>query len=273
MADGRLSEISPEGRKFVTSVSVTVGNKHVVVFVTMEVGSVASSITRIEVDPKCPLVVRDLLALGGTWTHRSFAPPHPVEHRRIRGWRGACTRNPGNRERTIPFVVVSRIDGQTALPKLDERLAVDLAGIANVYCVDEQASWALTDILRKPLSTYSGAVRIYWPRLSINDDPFRHQLWTASRLQGIERDALERIRRQVRTIIMRASAISVVRPTRSTKFVEQRPEPNRPSSKRKRSNWSSRLRHSPLKTSENSPTSMLPRTMAFDRCLLKANRM
>jgi hypothetical protein len=34
-----LSEVTPEGRKFVTSVSVTVGHKNVVVFVTMEVGS------------------------------------------------------------------------------------------------------------------------------------------------------------------------------------------------------------------------------------------
>lgn len=206
-----LSEITPEGRKFVTSVSVTVGNKHVVVFVTMEVGSVASSITRIEVDPKCPLVVRDLLALGGAWTHGA-SRLFPLSN--IDGFEAgeALALEIQNSERTIPFVVVSCIDGQTALPKLDEKLAVDLAGIANVYCVDEHASWALTDLLRKPLSTYSGAVRIYWPRLSVNDNPFRHQLWTASRLQGIERDALERIRRQVRTIIMRASAISVVRP-------------------------------------------------------------
>ena len=58
-------------------------------------------------------------------------------------------------------------------------------------------------------------MRIYWPRLTANDDPFRHQLWTANRLQSIDVDpktALERIRRQVRTIIMRASAASVVRP-------------------------------------------------------------
>jgi hypothetical protein len=85
-----------------------------------------------------------------------------------------------------------------------------------VYSVDEDASWALTDVLRKPLSTYGGAIRIYWPRVSENDDPFRHQLWTAARLQGIDdepRAALERIRRQVRTIVMRASAASVVRPS------------------------------------------------------------
>lgn len=210
-----LSEVTPEGRKFVTSVSVTVGHKNVVVFVTMEVGSVATSITRIEVDPKCPKVVRDLLAQPGGWFHGAS---------RLRGLSQVDGFDTGealaleiqNEERTIPFVVVSRVLGTTALPKLDEKLAHDLAGVANVYSIDEDASWALTDVLRKPLSTYGGAVRIYWPRLAGNDDPFRHQLWTATRLQSIDADpriALERIRRQVRTIVMRASAASVVRPS------------------------------------------------------------
>lgn len=209
-----LSEVTPEGRRFVTSVSVTVGSKNVVVFVTMEVGSVASSITRIEVDPRCPKVVRDLLALGGTWHHGASRLRALTK---VDGFEAgeALALDLQNKERTIPFVVVSRIDGKTALPKLDEKLASDLAGVANVYSIDEDAAWALTDTLRKPFSTYSGAVRIYWPRLTSNDEPFRHQLWTANRLQGIETDpkvALERIRRQVRTVIMRASAVSVVRP-------------------------------------------------------------
>lgn len=209
-----LSEVTKEGRKFVTTVSVTVGETKVVVFVTMEVGSVATSITRIEFDPKCPKVIRDLLALSGNWYHGAS---------RLRVLTKVDGFDAGeslaleiqNPDRTIPFVVVSRVDGEPALRNLDEKLANDLAGVANVCSVDEEASWALTDLLRKPLSCYGGAVRIYWPLISSTDDPYRHQLWTAARLQGIEGDerlALERIRRQVRTVIMRASAASVVRP-------------------------------------------------------------
>lgn len=209
-----LSEVTSEGRKFVTSVSVTVGHKNVVVFVTMEVGSVATSITHIEVDPKCPKVVRELLSQPGGWFHGAS---------RLRLLSQVDGFDAGeslaleiqNQDRTVPFVVVSRVFGTPALPNLDANLAHDLAGVANVYCVDDAAAWALTDVLRKPLSTYGGAVRIYWPRLAINDDPFRHQLWTATRLQGIDADqqtALERIRRQLRTIVLRASAASVVRP-------------------------------------------------------------
>ena len=210
-----LSEITLEGRKFVTAVSVTVGNKNVVVFVTMEVGSVATLITRIEADARCPRGVRDLLALSGSWYH---GPSRLQPLSRLDGFEAGESLGLKIQQanRTIPFVVMSRVQGHLALPKLDQTLANDLAGVANVYSVDEPASWALTDTLRKPLSTYGGALRIYWPRLVLTDDPFRHQLWTATRLQSIEPDpqkAVDRIRRQVRTIIMSASAASVVRPS------------------------------------------------------------
>lgn len=210
-----LSEVTTEGRKFVTSVSVTVGHRNVVVFVTMEVGSAATSITRIEVDPKCPKVVRNLLALPGGWFHG--ASRLRLRTQPVGGFEDgeSLAYEIQSNDRTVPFVVVSRVSGQTALPKLDERLANDLAGIANVYSVDEDASWALTDVLGKPLSTYEGALRIYWPRPADNADPFRHQLWTANRLSGIDANpeaALDRIRWQVRKIVMQASAAGVVRP-------------------------------------------------------------
>jgi hypothetical protein len=209
-----LSEVTQDGRKYVTTVSITVGNKNVFAFVTMEVGSVTRLVAPVEADAKCPRVVRDLLAQSGNWLHGAslLRPLIPVA-----GFEAGMSLGQEIQDgyRTIPIVVVSRPKGRAALPRLDELIASDLAGLANVYSADEEASWALTDTLRKPLSTYGGAIRIYWPRFSLNDDPFRHQLWTATRLQGIELDsqlALDRIRRQVRTIIMKASAASVVRP-------------------------------------------------------------
>ncbi|OQX69584.1 MAG: hypothetical protein B6A08_04500 [Sorangiineae bacterium NIC37A_2] len=209
-----LVEVTKEGRKFVTTVSVTVGHKSVVAFVTMEVGSVSTAITRIDVDPKCPGVVRDLLDELGPLYHGAS---------RLRELSNVDGFDAGESlaleiltpERTVPFVVVSRVNGNPVLRGLDEKLARDLAGVANVYAVDEDASWALTDRLGKPFSCYDGAVRIYWPRLSSRDEPYRHPLWMATRLHGLEGDerlALERIRRQLRRTIMSASAASVVRP-------------------------------------------------------------
>ena len=209
-----LTEVSEDGRRFVANLSVTVGQKSVVLFVTLEVGSVSTQINRIDVDARCPKVVRDLLGEPGTWHHGAS---------RLRGLSRVDGFDAGetlaleiqNTKRTVPFVVVSRLGSETVLPDLDEKLAFDLAGLANVHTVDDAAAWALTDTLRKQFSCYSGAIRIYWPRLSPQDEPYRHHLWTAARLRGLEDDdrlALDRIRRQVRTVIMRASAASVVRP-------------------------------------------------------------
>ncbi|MGN6105515.1 MAG: hypothetical protein ACTHU0_10455 [Kofleriaceae bacterium] len=209
-----LIEVTTEERRFVTTVSVTVGSKNVVLFITMEVGSASSLITRIEVDTRCPTFVRELLAQPGSW-HHGASPLRVLSN--VNGFDEgeSLALEIQNSHRTIPFVVVSKVEGQPVLPMLDEKLANDLAGLANVYSVDEDASWALTDALRKPFSCYGGTIRIYWPRLTAHDSPYRHQRWTAASLQSIEdeRTALERIRRQLRSVIMRASAASVVRPS------------------------------------------------------------
>lgn len=209
-----LSEVTAEGRRFVTTISVTSGGKNVFVFLTMEVGSVSTSITRIDVEPKCPKVIRELLALPGVWHHGAS---------QLRGLTLVEGFDAGETlaleihkpERTVPFVVVSTVGAEPILRGLDQKLASDLAGVSNVFRVDEDAAWALTDALRRPFSCYGGAVRIYWPRLSPQDDPYRHPLWTAQRIRAPEDEedfALDRIRRQLRKVIMSASAASVVRP-------------------------------------------------------------
>jgi hypothetical protein len=40
----------------------------------------------------------------------------------------------------------------------------------------------IADVLGRTLSCYDGAVRIYWPGFSINDDPRRHPLYLANRI-------------------------------------------------------------------------------------------
>jgi hypothetical protein len=100
------------------------------------------------------------------------------------------------------------------LPQLDERLAYDLAGLANVVRVDEDASWALTDVLGPALCCYWGAVRLFWPHLGGNDRGF-HPLWTGERLRSSGQDAFatrERFRKQLRGLVFPAAALSIVRP-------------------------------------------------------------
>lgn len=208
-----LEEITESGRVFRTSVSVTVGAQRVFVLVTMEVGSNLGAITRVDFYPKCPSIVRELLSIPGGWRlGNSPLQGEPVSV--VGDQAGALVAQSIQDEgRAIPFVVVSNEHKLEAIEGLSQKLAFDLAGLANVVAVDFDASWALTMILGKAFSTYGRAVRIYWPNFDEStDSPYRHQLWTADRLNALQVNPLSRFRRQVRELLMEASAISVTRP-------------------------------------------------------------
>jgi len=210
----RLEEVTEDGRRFLAAVSITNGNNKVAVYATLEVGSEETLVNPVDVDPKCPRVIRTLLSRPGRWYH-GFTELRPL--RRLEGFEAgegiaAEIKYP---ERTVPIIVVTKSGQGMALPELAECLDHDLSGLVNVVILDSDATWALTDHLGQELSCYSGAVRLYWPRLSINDDPYRHPLWTEHRLRSAAGDLIvtrERFRRQLRTLVMGASALSVVRP-------------------------------------------------------------
>lgn len=212
----RLDEIANDGRKFSAALSVTTTDESVVVYVVLELGTNATIVAPLNPDPHCPGIVRTLLGGPGSWTHGGY----PVRHRltRLRGF------DEGERlageildpARTLPIVLVSETTGgDLVLPKLDEKLAYDLTGVANVYRIDDDASWALTDVLGRSFCCFGGAVRLFWPRMQISDNRFRHPLWTADRVLGFggnDFDVRERLRKQLRLTIMDAAALSVVRP-------------------------------------------------------------
>lgn len=210
----RLQEVTHDGRRFLATVSVTTLSTKVAVYATLEVGSEATLVNPIAADPRCPKVIRTLLNTPGRWFH-GFT--QLCELRRLEGFEAGqgLAEEVKHPERTVPFVVVTSVGEDMALPELDTQLAYDLAGIANVVLLDSDATWALTDHLGRALSCYEGAVRLYWPRLSISDDPYRHPLWTANRLRSATGNlsaTLKRFRGQLRALVMGASALSVVRP-------------------------------------------------------------
>jgi hypothetical protein len=210
----KLEELSLEGRRFVAAISVTNGADRVSIYCTLSVGSDRTLVNPLEYDPKCPKVIRDLLQKPERWFH-GFTRVSPM--RQLVGFEAgeALAAELKHPDRTIPFVAVSADGDVLALPALDQQLAYDLGGIANVVRLDSDAAWALTDYLGKSLSCFSGAVRLYWPKLSIHDNPYRHPLWTSERLRsaagGLEVTTI-RFRKQLRTLVMGASALSVVRP-------------------------------------------------------------
>jgi len=80
--------------------------------------------------------------------------------------------------RRIPVVLFSK-DPFTERPLADPDAAADvLAGLAEVFvAADKWATFALTDVIGKDRACYNGAVRVYWPGLSISGDTLRHRLF------------------------------------------------------------------------------------------------
>ncbi len=210
----RLQEVTNEGRRFLAAVSITNGSDKVSVYITLEVGSDVTQVSPFDFDPKCPKIVRTFLHSPVRW-HHGF-----TELRRLRQLRGfeageGLAEEIKHPDRTVPFIVISEGNQGIAIPDLDKTLSFDLSGIANVVVLDSDATWALTDYLGPSLSCHSGAVRLYWPRFSFAEDPHRHPLWTVSRLLSAGTDlevTSDRFRRQLRSIVMHAAALSVVRP-------------------------------------------------------------
>lgn len=209
-----LNEITADGRRFVASVSVTAVDDTISVYATLETGSSAGSVVPVEFDPRCPKVVRSLLEIPGRWFHGTTQLKRAS---RLVGFESGeeLVAEIADPSRSVPIVIISELDGEPALPQLDEKVAYDLVGLANVFVVDSDASWALTDHFGREFACFGGAIRVYWPRFSVDDDPFKHPLWTATRLRATEltpTDMRERLRRQLRSRLFRVAALSVVRP-------------------------------------------------------------
>jgi hypothetical protein len=209
-----LEEETDEGRRVTTGVSIVAASDRVIAYITVDAGWIVSRVMPVRVDVRCPRVVRDLLSLSGSWYHgTSILRPRLV----LRGFDDgeALAAEIAHPARTVPVVVVSTYEDQPALQELDVKLAEDLAGLANVVRIDDEASWALTDQLGDVFACYWGAVRVYWPGFSVKDDRLLHPLWTRDRLGSPGEESWqtrERFRAQLRTIVFRAAALSVTRP-------------------------------------------------------------
>lgn len=85
--------------------------------------------------------------------------------------------------RRLPVVVVSRTSA-SGERSLDARsLARELAGIAHVRILSaSQASWALSESVGRDLGVWGGAVRVYFPGFSLQDDRYQHRLFLSERV-------------------------------------------------------------------------------------------
>lgn len=217
-----LSEISLEepsrgGQNFVTTVSVISADSRVDVFVSQSVRNSTSVIAPVFTDPRCPAIVRRILELPATWSFsgEKLPAPIPVAYHGEAGGRSLVEeiRTP---TRFIPLIVISENEGEPIWETLSGELAYDLAALAKVVSVDDEASWILTDELGKVNSCYMGAVRLYWPICSLpsGEVQVRSTVWTASTLLSNDHDdrGSGRFRSTLRKTVMAVAALTVEPP-------------------------------------------------------------
>jgi len=90
-------------------------------------------------------------------------------------------------DRTLPIVFVSRRNRDDDVMVDLSALASKLAGLTYVCVADSpDVSRTMAGLIDNQLNTYDGAVRVYWPQMTGDDSPFRHRLWTPSRIAALQ---------------------------------------------------------------------------------------
>lgn len=80
-------------------------------------------------------------------------------------------------DRTLPIVIVSRVEPSGTTNLDAKQLHRELAGLAHVRVLSSSAaSWALTNELGADRSVWGGAVRIYFPGLNRTEEMRRHRI-------------------------------------------------------------------------------------------------
>ncbi len=211
-----LIERSRSGQTFTTRLVATAFNGKVSVFCSLVVENTSSLVAPVPNDPRCPAVVRTLLDKFPDWklnkTPLGSSKPDFLSGD-LAGRKLADDIR--NDDRAIPVIVVSEIEGETLWPRLSEELGYDLAALAHVIRVDENAAWALTDELGKLHSCYLGAVRLYWPPRKVDgESSFYSTVWTASKLLSNDSDGngLFRFRSMLRRLLMSTASLSISQP-------------------------------------------------------------
>ena len=159
--------------------------------------------------PGSPRVIRDICRLGSVFLGNRPYNRIPIvsQAQNIENLVAELLRP----ERKHPIVVVSRRNNGSGSLVDSGELAATLAGIAKVYeLADRWAAFKLEEDLTHELACYDGAVRVYWPGLNKDADPYRHPLWLSTGLRSA--DGAARGMQQLRGAVFGAASFRFAPP-------------------------------------------------------------
>jgi hypothetical protein len=122
--------------------------------------------------------------------------------------------------RQLPIVIASQLAQDKGNYSVDcERLSQRTAGLAHVFCLPSEQSFALTEMLGKELAVFNGAVRTYWPGLGAPEDTQAHINVLAPRIKAWQTDGDDGPKKFVEFLITQLHRFSVSTPEK----LEQHP--------------------------------------------------
>lgn len=219
-----LNEIAHTGQRFTTAIQVTWSTSTITVFSTLSVTSLTNIVAPINIYPRCPQIIRTLIEKFGDWKFgESAVPKRSAINATNSPTAYSLCKKILDFKRNLPIVVVSIDADEVIWTGIQNELAYDLVGIADVAFVDEETSWVLTDELGKEDSCYLGAIRLYWPPISLEDGEvdLKGTVWTASRLLddfGTNDRAKKKFLSVIRDTIM-STAVLTISPPKLTRDI------------------------------------------------------
>ena len=217
-----------DGGQFETHLSIASSGEGLVFLCHLRTESKEAALVPIPFEVRCPRVVREIVQIG-EWT--SGSSPASGKHLSSVG------RDEGKQlisdiwdlGRGLPVVMVSQLEGRPLRANISQDLAYDLVGLAIVVEIDDETSWLLSEIKGREWSCYGGAVRLYWPFQGTPDDPYRHPLWTQTKLYrgGVDSGtATRRVQNRLHRLVFGQSTFQPEPPLivqiRDEYFTEQR---------------------------------------------------
>lgn len=208
-----LIDIVKGKHAFATTLKVGMIGCEVVIYCALSVKRLSEVIAPLNVYPRCPKIIRDIVEAFGDWKLGGDVVPRATlidASGEIGGYDLSVSLL--DRERKFPILVVSDDPDNRPWTNLAGKLANDLVGVAHVASVDEDGSWALTDELGKSHSCYLGAVRLYWP---LTTDDLHTSVWTAGRLikeYGEDVSGLNKFLAMIREVVLETSSLSLSHP-------------------------------------------------------------
>ncbi|MFZ5492375.1 MAG: hypothetical protein ACOY6E_07780 [Pseudomonadota bacterium] len=204
-----------DGGPLQTDIKIGVVEGKVLAYVELRAGAPLNWVGPVNLDIRCPRVVRTILDGSRDW--RLGETPLGTKPIMFRGAADADSLEAviWHADRNLPVVCISEDDDGPLTADIADQMAADLSGLAVVAQIDSDASWTITKLRGKEWSCFSGAIRLYWPRVS-GSNPLNHPLWTKFSLlrdAGSAADASRRIRQQLRRRILGLSAFSVSEPS------------------------------------------------------------